>query len=189
MGVRLESTSQQSFGFNCLELLGALLSVLLIWLISGIQIYEVIDRLLHINDEVNGKLMIAVPARGFPVNCLMIFWLGHDHSHHCHSHDSHDHAHKSEHRYHQLEECCVVTEDDSAYLVETSQEKVKISNINKQGAYLYIMTDMIQFVGVMIAGSIIWLRPEWLMVDLFSTLVFSAFDLSTTPCSKIFSVY
>lgn len=52
------------------------------------------------------------------------------------------------------------------------------------------MADLIQSVGVMVAGAIIWAKPDWLVVDLISTLVFSAFVLfSTIPMlMNIFSI-
>ncbi|KHN25231.1 Metal tolerance protein B [Glycine soja] len=49
-----------------------------------------------------------------------------------------------------------------------------------EGAYLHVMADMIQPIGVMIAGAIIWAKPEWFMVDLVCTLLFSVLSLSTT---------
>lgn len=176
-----KSTPQQSFGFNRLEVLGALLSVQLIWLISGVLIYEAIDRILHKNTKVNGTLMFAVAAFGFLVNLIMIFWLGHEHFHHGHSHNDHDHdgCEGDHHHDHEMEELCP-NGNDTTHLVPTSPKKIRILNINIQGAYLHVMTDLIQSVGVMISGFIIWLKPDWLLVDLLCTLVFSIFALTTT---------
>ncbi|GFP91204.1 metal tolerance protein b [Phtheirospermum japonicum] len=159
-----EATPQQSFGFNRLEVMGALLSVQLIWLISGTLIYEAIERLITKRGEVNGKLMFAIAAFGFLVNFLLVFWLGHDHSHH--SHGAHNHE----------------TEDgeESQELVSDSHEKTEMLNINIEGAYLHLVTDLIQSVGVMIGGCIIWVKPKWLVVDLVCTLVFSFVALCTT---------
>ncbi|KAK9279117.1 hypothetical protein L1049_012792 [Liquidambar formosana] len=169
--------SRQSFGFNRLEVLGALFSVQLIWLISGILIYEAVDRILHKNAKVNGKLMFAIAVFGFLINLIMVAWLGHNHSHHACGDKGHGHDHD-----HEKEESCALSEEEKANLVPSSPEKIKIlnSNINLQGAYLHVMADMIQSVGVMIAGAIIWARPDWLMVDLLCTLIFSVFVLSTT---------
>ncbi|MBA0552610.1 hypothetical protein Golob_023406, partial [Gossypium lobatum] len=74
---------------------------------------------------------------------------------------------------------CDLTKEDETSLV-TSTPKTKILNINLQGAYLHVMADLIQSVGVMIAGAVIWLKPNWLIVDLLCTLIFSTFALSTT---------
>lgn len=167
------ATSHQSFGYSRLEVLGALLSLQLIWLISGILIYEAIDRILHKKAKVNGPLMFAVAAFGFIINCLMVVWLGHnhDHNHHACGHGDHDHERE--------DEVCATTEEKTN-LVSDSPVETKMLNINVQGAYLHVLTDLIQSVGVMIAGAIIWAKPDWLVVDLICTLVFAVLALSTT---------
>lgn len=181
------ATSHQSFGFSRLEVLGALISVQLIWLISGILIYEAIDRILHNNGKVNGAIMFAIASFGFVINLIMIIWLGHDHTHGHHDHhDQHHHhhhacGHKVQcHDHQEDEELCGITEEEGTNLVSCSPAKAKTMNINIQGAYLHVMADLIQSAGVMIGGAIIWIRPDWLAVDLICTLLFSAFALSAT---------
>ncbi|KAJ6408985.1 hypothetical protein OIU84_008642 [Salix udensis] len=171
-----EATSHQSFGYGRLEVLGALLSVQLIWMISGFLIYEAISRILHKNAGVNGGLMFAIALFGFIINFVMVVWLGHDHSHHaCHDHN-HDRSHG-----HEREDMRATNEgEETNKLVSSSPANTKILNINIQGAYLHVMADLIQSVGVMIAGAIIWAKPEWLVVDLICTLLFSTFVLFTT---------
>lgn len=180
------ATSYQSFGYNRLEVLGALLSVQLIWLISVLLIYEAFHRLLHKGEKVNGALMFAIAAFGFIINLVMIFWLGHDHAHHhaCgdtgHQHHHHHHHHHDHDHDHERGKPCDLTEEEGTSLVPSSPEKTKIMNINIQGAYLHLMADLIQSIGVMIAGAVIWIKPKWLIVDLLCTLVFSTVALSTT---------
>ncbi|XP_004507157.1 metal tolerance protein B [Cicer arietinum] len=201
-----EATPHQSFGYNRLEVLGALLSVQLIWFISGFLIYEAVGRLLYRNAIVNGKLMFAIAAFGFVLNCIMVLWLGHDHSHHHHGfgNSDHDHGHghshhqcggdsdhghghshhqcsgDSEHDHHGMEELPKVTDEENLTMLSNSKRSMNVLNINLQGAYLHVMTDMIQSIGVMIAGGVIWAKPEWFMVDLLCTLIFSVLSLSTT---------
>lgn len=173
------ATSQQSFGFNRIEVLGALISVQLIWLIAGILIYEAFSRLLHQNTTVDGKLMFAIAAFGFIGNLIMVTWLGHDHTHHGHK-DHHHHQHHHRHHHHESDKMQSTNEEEHAKLVSTSTEKTNTLNINLQGAYLHLMADLIQSVGVMIAGGVIWAKPEWLVVDLICTLGFSVLVLATT---------
>nr|AYW01708.1 MTP4 protein [Morus alba] len=157
-----KATPYQSFGYHRLEILGALLSVQLIWLISGLLIYEAVGRILHKSERVNGILMFAIAAFGFVINFIMVVWLGHhNHTHHGCAHSGHDH-------------------DKEEVGASTAENTKKILNINLQGAYLHVMVDMIQSVGVMIAGGIIWAKPDWLVVDLICTLIFSVLSLSTT---------
>lgn len=53
-------------------------------------------------------------------------------------------------------------------------------NINLEGAYLHVLGDLLQSIGVMAGGAAIWYNPEWKIVDLICTLVFSALVLVTT---------
>ncbi|WOG89120.1 hypothetical protein DCAR_0208356 [Daucus carota subsp. sativus] len=243
-----EATSQHSFGFHRLEVLGAFLSVQLIWFTSGTLIYAAVDRMLHKKDAVNGKLMFIVATVGCVINLVMVLWLGHSHDHshghghghnhhhshdhshihinrhnpghesnhshdeghshtHSHNHDGHthswsrdhghsgnpdydqgpnynpDHAHstcnESENGHHGVESC-EWTEEEITGLVPNSPVKSRKLNINIQGAYLHIITDLIQTIGVMIAGVIIWAKPTWLVVDLICTLIFAVVALSST---------
>jgi zinc transporter 2 len=56
----------------------------------------------------------------------------------------------------------------------------KKRNINVQGAYLHVLGDSIQSIGVMIGGAIIWYNPKWKIVDVICTLIFSVIVLGTT---------
>ncbi|KAL3750590.1 hypothetical protein ACJRO7_011568 [Eucalyptus globulus] len=178
-----KATSQYSFAFNHLEVLGALLSVQLIWLLSGLLLYKAVDRLLHESEMVHGGLMFYTAAFGFIVNFIMVMGLGHDHLHHeC---DDADHHHHHYHHHHEGEEeelCALAANEDheTNLSVPTPSAKAKILNINLQGAYLHVMADLIQSVQVMIAGAIIWVAPELTVVDLMSTLIFSVLALGIT---------
>ncbi|WJX28139.1 Metal tolerance protein 1 [Trifolium repens] len=85
-----EPNPRQSFGFFRIEILGALVSMQLIWLLAGILVYEAISRLIAGPQNVDGFLMFVVAAFGLVVNIIMAFVLGHDHGHgHGHGHDHH----------------------------------------------------------------------------------------------------
>ncbi|XP_038893887.1 metal tolerance protein B [Benincasa hispida] len=179
-----EATPQHSFGYNRLEVLGALVSVQLIWLISGVLIYQAINRILGQKTKVDGFLMFAIAAFGFILNLFMVIWLGHSHdshSSHCchHDHHSHSHQHHLDHESdHENEEIYTLTKQEGGSLA--SQGNSSTLDINIQGAYLHVITDMIQSIGVMIAGVILWFKPDWIVVDLICTLVFSVLSLATT---------
>ncbi|KAI3439769.1 uncharacterized protein J3R85_004421 [Psidium guajava] len=213
-----EATPRQSYGFFRIEILGALVSIQMIWLLAGILVYEAIERLIHDTGEVQGFLMFLVSAFGLVVNIAMAILLGHDHGHgHSHSHDhdhghshghdhdhwhsgeihvhgSHDHhhhhhreflEHHHEHDHHHgretdlskplLKACCDINDKK-----ESGNKQKKQWNINVQGAYLHVLGDSIQSVGVMIGGAIIWYKPEWKIIDLICTLIFSIIVLGTT---------
>ncbi|KAL2543758.1 Metal tolerance protein 1 [Forsythia ovata] len=202
------ANQRQSYGFFRIEVLGALVSIQLIWLLAGILVYEAIVRLIHDTGEVKGFLMFLVSAFGLLVNVIMALLLGHDHGHghKAHDHDR-DHDHDLEHtqshgvsvtRHHhhhegsskQDEQHPVHDEDHTEPLLtsfyegesksEGKHKQKKQRNINVQGAYLHVLGDSIQSIGVMIGGAIIWYKPEWKIIDLICTLIFSVVVLGTT---------
>lgn len=218
-----EATPRQSYGFFRIEILGALVSIQLIWLLTGILVYEAIVRLVQDTGEVQGFLMFLVSAFGLLVNIIMAVLLGHDHGHghshdhgHGHSHD-HGHGHGHDHGHHGHEDHDHGSEDDhmhshgvtvtrynrseqghhkhdgadpsapllnkssdSSNKAEGGHKNKKQQNINIQGAYLHVLGDSIQSVGVMIGGALIWYKPEWKIIDLVCTLIFSVIVLGTT---------
>lgn len=75
------ASDEFSFGWARAEVLGAMVSVMLIWAITAILLYEAIRRLIQ-PQEVDGELMFIIACIGLFVNCLMLFVLGgHDHAH------------------------------------------------------------------------------------------------------------
>ncbi|CAK7348620.1 unnamed protein product [Dovyalis caffra] len=194
-----EATPRQSYGFFRIEILGALVSIQLIWLLAGILVYEAIVRLIHDTGEVDGFLMFLVAAFGLLVNIVMALVLGHDHGHdHDHNHGTghspgmtvaahHQHhkehpKHEDNHHDHSKDEHHLAHEEHVEPLLdkgEAGHEK-KQRNINVQGAYLHVLGDSIQSIGVMIGGGIIWYKPEWKIIDLICTLIFSVIVLGTT---------
>lgn len=170
-----EPTSRLSFGFHRAEILGALVSVVLIWILTGVLVYEASYRIMH-PEDVDGKVMFIVASAGLGVNLLMGLVLhqsGHGHSHglpdhsqgkqkkggcgghggghggHGHSHGGHSHASKAE-------------------------------NINVTAAFVHVLGDALQSVGVMISAGLIWYNPEWKLADPICTFVFSIIVIFTT---------
>lgn len=209
-----EANPRQSYGFFRIEILGALVSIQMIWLLAGILVYEAIDRLINDTGEVQGFLMFLVSAFGLIVNIIMAVLLGHDHGHghsNGHGHDhGHDHGHGHEHSHgdgghgdsHEhgthTEDISYITHHDECGHPEhdvgshesdpceplvkhgNGDKQKKNRNINIQGAYLHVLGDSIQSVGVMVGGAIIWYQPKWKIIDLICTLIFSVIVLGTT---------
>lgn len=185
-----KATPRHSFGFFRLEVLGALVSVQMIWLIAGFLIFEAIGRILQGNVLVNGKLMFLTAAFGFSINLMMVTLLGHDHSHHHHSHNEHC-SHETEDAEvkplvsgnvhdHQCEGHIQSQSIIQWILLPLKHLKQKHINMNVQGAYLHVLGDLIQSIGVMIGGAVMWAKPDWLIVDVVCTLGFSVLVLLTT---------
>ncbi|KAG0477034.1 hypothetical protein HPP92_013437 [Vanilla planifolia] len=208
-----EATPRQSYGFFRIEILGALVSIQLIWLLAGILVYEAIIRIIYNDDEVQGSLMFAVSAFGLVVNIIMAVLLGHDHGHahggHDHKHSGHSHVnqhsdHENSHGHqghthdHGVSITCYHRHDSEDNHVDAREPllwhagdhsnghsppkktKDQQRNINVHSAYLHVLGDSIQSIGVMLGGAIIWYKPEWKIIDLICTLVFSVVVLVTT---------
>ncbi|XP_073395720.1 uncharacterized protein [Physcomitrium patens] len=54
------------------------------------------------------------------------------------------------------------------------------NNLNLQGAYLHVLGDAIQSIGVIIGAAAIWYNPKWKIIDVICTILFSVLVLGTT---------
>jgi len=159
------ASSRMSFGFHRAEILGALLSILLIWGLTGVLVYEAVQRVLH-PEDVDGKIMFIVACCGIVINIVMGKVLhagggGHGHG------GGGGHAHGGG---------------------EGGED-----NINVRAAFLHVLggvaqallllnprTDFVQSIGVLIASILIWVKPEWRIADPICTFIFSILVLLTT---------
>eukprot|EP00744_Colponema_vietnamica_P007065 GILI01010202.1.p1 GENE.GILI01010202.1~~GILI01010202.1.p1 ORF type:complete len:547 (-),score=138.80 GILI01010202.1:255-1895(-) len=110
---------------------------------------------------------------------------GHSHSHshsqekkksHCHDGHSHDHDHDHGHGH-----------DDHGHshgwlssLLGHSHGHDTEENVNVRAAYIHVLGDIAQSIGVMIAAGLIWYNPEWHIADPICTFLFSILVLLTT---------
>ncbi|KAL3937635.1 MAG: hypothetical protein SGBAC_007287, partial [Bacillariaceae sp.] len=62
----------------------------------------------------------------------------------------------------------------------SSKKKTKTRNVNLHAAYLHVLGDLALSVAVLIAGLIIWFKPEWQKLDPIITIVFSAMVFYST---------
>uniref|UniRef100_A0A7S3XRT1 Poly [ADP-ribose] polymerase n=1 Tax=Heterosigma akashiwo TaxID=2829 RepID=A0A7S3XRT1_HETAK len=106
---RTPATKHLSYGLVRAEVLSALASTLLIWLLTGALVWEAIGRIcdwfLGTAEPVDGKLMTGVAVMGLAVNVVLLAILGFGHGHgegegeeeggdHGHSHEhGHGHSH------------------------------------------------------------------------------------------------
>ncbi|EDW77488.2 uncharacterized protein Dwil_GK18061 [Drosophila willistoni] len=85
------STQRMSFGWYRAEVIGAMASVFMIWVITGILVWLAIGRLITGDYEVDAKIMLITSGLAILVNVIMGVQLQHGHSHglgggHGHSH-------------------------------------------------------------------------------------------------------
>jgi len=162
-------SQKMSFGWHRAEVLGATVSVLMIWLVTGILVYLAIMRVINREFEIDATAMLITSGLGVGVNIVMGATLHqHGHSHggggHGHSHGGApgggEHAHDAE--------------DGHAHEVADKE------NINVTAAFIHVIGDFLQSLGVFIAAIVIYFKPEWNIIDPICTFVFSLLVLATT---------
>ncbi|XP_054156572.1 proton-coupled zinc antiporter SLC30A2-like [Oppia nitens] len=170
------ASSRMSFGWHRAEVIGALTSVLMIWVVTGILCFMAVQRIISKEYEIEADIMLITAAIGVIVNIIMgvslqIGGVPHGHSHGGvgggHSHDDHDH-----HHHHEKDG----SHDDDD--VENSHKKRQ--NINVRAAFIHVIGDFFQSLGVLVAALIIYFKPEYGIVDPICTFLFSALVLITT---------
>lgn len=202
-----KAKNTHTFGYHRIEVLGALASVLSIWMVTGVLVYEAVFRIIH-PEEVNGKLMFFLALAGCAVNVINLTVL-HDHSHgHGHSHD-HDHGHNHGHGHNngnshsqsgddtyrhsfpqgnssrQVATTSVTSaaDGDDHHVGHSDNGVGEEENINLRGAVIHIIGDLVQSVGVALAGALIWWKqddPRYHLADPICTFVFALLVLFTT---------
>lgn len=183
---RKRPTRKLSFGYARAEVLGALLSVLTIWIATGILVYMAIQRCINQNFEVKPVEMIVVASCGVIFNIIMFFVLhnnacGSSIPHHGHSHgDSHGHSHGGHHNHsheHESLDVDVISGDNHEDVCKQSKPG---KNINVQAAMIHVIGDFVQSIGVLLATILIKVNPKFKLADPICTFIFSILVLITT---------
>lgn len=148
-----------TFGFHRLEVLSAIISVLLVYILTGFLLYEAVQRTIHMDYTINGDVMLITAAVGVAVNLIMGFLLnqaGHPHSH-SHSHSAPTSSSPSPHGHGHSHGSLAV-----------------------RAAFVHALGDLAQSIGVLIAAYIIRFKPEYKIADPICTYVFSVLVIFTT---------
>ena len=74
------SSERMSFGWHRAEVLGAIVSVLLIWVVTGVLVYMAVLRVVNMEFEIDAKVMLITSGLGVLVNIIMGASL-HQHGH------------------------------------------------------------------------------------------------------------
>lgn len=151
------ATKRMSFGFYRAEVIGALTSVLLIWVVTGVLVYMAAQRIINEDYEIDAEIMLITAAVGVGVNVIMGIALqaggvSHGHSHGGSVESKHNHQH----------------------------EGAGKDNINVRAAFIHVIGDFIQSLGVLVAAFVIYYRKDYAIVDPICTFFFSVLVLFTT---------
>ncbi|NWR16310.1 ZNT4 protein, partial [Emberiza fucata] len=171
-------TKRFTFGFHRLEVLSAIISVLLVYILMAFLLYEAVQRTIHMDYEINGDIMLITAAVGVAVNLIMGFLL--NQSGHLHSH-SHSHAHSH------------VPQPSSPSAAQGSSHGHSShghsshghsshghSSLAVRAAFVHALGDLVQSIGVLVAAYIIRFKPEYKIADPICTYVFSILVVFTT---------
>ncbi|NXV95879.1 ZNT4 protein, partial [Calonectris borealis] len=154
-------TKRFTFGFHRLEVLSAIISVLLVYILMAFLLYEAVQRTIHMDYEINGDIMLITAAVGVAVNLIMGFLL--NQSGHLHSH-SHSHPH--------------VPQSNSPNTAHSTSHGH--SSLAVRAAFVHALGDLVQSIGVLVAAYIIRFKPEYKIADPICTYVFSILVVLTT---------
>lgn len=148
---RLPASKRLSFGYERAEVLGALTSVIILWVLTTVLVVVAIQRIVNNEHEVDADVMLITAGVGVLFNIVMGLVLhfgtgGHGHTHGGHS--SHGHAHDGK-------------------------------NVNVRAALIHVIGDLVQSIGVLIAALIIRFTG-WTLADPICTFLFSIIVLFTT---------
>ncbi|XP_034049441.1 zinc transporter 4 [Thalassophryne amazonica] len=155
------ATNRFTFGLHRLEVVSAVLSVLLIYILAAILLYEAVQRTIHQDFNIDGDIMIITAAVGVAVNLIMGFVL--NQSGHLHSH-GHGHSHGSA----------------AAPAYQSGHQQKPHGSLAVRAAFIHALGDLVQSVGVLIAAYIVRFKPEYKLADPICTYIFSILVLFTT---------
>ncbi|XP_066986585.1 proton-coupled zinc antiporter SLC30A2-like isoform X1 [Macrobrachium rosenbergii] len=153
------ASRKMNFGYHRAEVLGAVVSVLMIWLITGILVYAAVERVTSMDFEVESDVMIIVSALGVVINIILGVVLHTGSGGHGHSHGGHGHSHGGS---------------------SEQQPASSGTNVNVRAAFIHIIGDLLQSIGVLIAAYIIKFYPEYKIADPICTFIFSVLVIITT---------
>uniref|UniRef100_A0A8D0EQZ3 Proton-coupled zinc antiporter SLC30A8 n=1 Tax=Strix occidentalis caurina TaxID=311401 RepID=A0A8D0EQZ3_STROC len=148
-------TKQLTFGWHRAEILGALMSTIIVWMVTGLLTYLASMRLLHPNYDIDATVMLITSACAVLANILLSLIL---------HQTGHGHSHGAQTREH----------------VSAPLEKAALSNVSLRAAFVHTIGDLFQSVSVLISALIIFFKPEYKIADPICTFVFSIFVLATT---------
>lgn len=155
-------TRRMSFGYYRAEILGAVLSVLFIWVLTGVLVYMAVDRVRFPNYEIDADTMLIVSGGGVVINIIMGLVL-----HNPCGKNKHGHSHGLQSAHAHSEE----STDSSSHTFQ---------NINVRAAFIHVLGDLVQSIGVLIAAFIIRYKPEYKLADPICTFIFSLLVMFTT---------
>ncbi|XP_036118898.1 zinc transporter 3 isoform X5 [Molossus molossus] len=152
------ATRTMTFGWHRSETLGALASVVSLWMVTGILLYLAFIRLLHSDYHIEGGAMLLTASIAVCANLLMAFVLHQAGPHHSHGSRGAEYA----------------------PLEEGPSEPLSLGNTSVRAAFVHVLGDLLQSFGVLAASILIYFKPQCKAADPISTFLFSVCALGST---------
>lgn len=188
-----------TYGYHRVEVLGALSSTFITYIVTTVLVVEAASRFKS-PEGVDGRTMTIMGAAAVAFNFVMLAVLGPDNHHHGHGHGhSHDHGHAVHDAAHDAADHDHGAEggDHSAHAARGDGAAPRDhaahangdrghghghshSSINMRGAFIHVLGDCVQSVGVVVAGAVIWAKPHLAVLDPALTLLFAVLVVVTT---------
>lgn len=90
--------------------------------------------------------------------------------------DSHEHKHSHSHGEEIASDDELMTDDQK----KATEKQKKVRNLNVEAAYLHVLGDMLNSIGVIISATIIYIWPQYWFMDPICTYFFALIVLVTT---------
>ncbi|XP_053610133.1 proton-coupled zinc antiporter SLC30A2-like isoform X2 [Plodia interpunctella] len=172
------ATRRMPFGWYRAEVIGALTSVLLIWVVTGVLVYMAVQRVINPDFEIDATVMLITSGVGVLVNLIMGLTL-HQHGH-SHGGAGHGHSHGTSNPVLNNKDRSEGSDAESASSAPHALAHAHAENINVRAAFIHVLGDFLQSFGVFIAAIVIYFKPAWVLVDPICTFLFSVLVLITT---------
>ncbi|KAM9777457.1 proton-coupled zinc antiporter SLC30A2-like [Neosynchiropus ocellatus] len=150
-------TEVMTFGWHRAEILGMMLSVMSIWAVTAVLVMSAVQRVADGDYDIDSDVMLLTSCCAVAVNILMVLILHQSGGAHGHSHGLSGLTRGR--RLH----------DHGGH-----------GNASVKAAFIHVVGDLVQSVGVLLAAVIIHFWPQYKVADPICTFLFSALVLGTT---------
>ncbi|KAE9547528.1 hypothetical protein FO519_009261 [Halicephalobus sp. NKZ332] len=172
-----QPNSRYSYGYQRAEVLGALSSIIMIWVLTGVLVYMAIERIVHKEYDVDPDVMMITAGVGVIFNIIIgaILYFGKAE----HSHFGMPHNHSHDHEINHGADIESQTGDSHSGHSDHGHGHGHGTNINIRAAFVHVIGDLVQSIGVLLAAVIIKFTG-WEIADPICTFLFSILVLITT---------
>ncbi|XP_042356413.1 zinc transporter 2-like [Plectropomus leopardus] len=160
-------THTMTFGWHRAEILGMLLSVVSVWAVTVVLVISAVQRITDGDYDIDSQIMLITSGCAVGVNVLMVVILHQSGASHGHSHTF------------------------PTGRLQTDKQRQGNGhhhghgNASVKAAFVHVVGDLVQSVGVLLAATIIHFRPEYKAADPICTFLFSILVVATTlPVTK-----